>query len=436
MTEWGMRSRRGHRGSGKASLPLLSIGTFLLIACCAFLSRAQEPTNRDLSNNPSGNQPTQQAKADSPDGSATGSDDQYQAPPFQIEIQDVTVPVTVTNSAGEFVSDLNPNEIKIIDNGAPQQVENFELSWEPVSMVIVAETSTRVQDQLAEIGRSGILFTQLILGESGEAAVITFGRDINLTQDFTTNADVIEGTLKKLKTSGDDARLSDAVSRALELLARRPKDRRKIIVILSEARDIGNSNPIGLVLRGAQQLGVSIYTVGLSSTKSMFDRPGSQAGRSPYPPGVVVRPTPGNTPPTPSNQSNLGAANLDVLPIIAEMVSNVKNVLRGSPLSLYAQGTGAVEFSGNDKENLEKALERIGREVRSQYLVTYRPNNLDKPIFHSIQAVVTRSGLRVRTSPGYMYPGKGAKSPSSPAPPSASESSQSPGQSLGQTSGK
>ena len=126
-------------------------------------------------------------------------------------------------------------------------------------------------------------------------------------------------------------------------------------------------------------------------------------------------PTPGNSAPTPSNQMNLGAANLDVLPIIEEVVSATKNVVRGSPLSLYAQGTGAVEFSGNDKDNLERALASIGRELRSQYLVTYRPNNLDKPMFHSIQAVVTRSGLKVRTRPGYMYGGKTAMSATSAA---------------------
>jgi VWFA-related protein len=342
------------------------------------------------------------------------SDDSDQQPVFQTEIEVVTVPVTVTDSSGEFVTDLNPGEFRLLDNGALQAVENFEISLEPVSMVIVAETSTRVQEQLADIGRSGILFTQLILGESGEAAVMTFDREVKLVQNFTENPDQVEAALKNLKAAGDDVRLSDALSRALFLLQQRPKERRKIIVALSEPRDTASSNPVGLVLRSAQQLGISIYTVGLSTSKGMFSRAG-QAPSSPFPPGVIVRPTPGNVPPTPSTQANVGAANMDLLPIIAEVVSYTKNLFTGNPIALYAQGTGAQEFSGNDKEALEKALARIGQEVRNQYLLTYRPNNLDKPEFHGIQVTVTRPGVRVRTRPGYMYGGRAASRPATPA---------------------
>src|SRR3989337_930974 len=131
-----------------------------------------------------------------------------QQPTFQIQIEEVTVPVTITDSDGEFVSDLNPGDFRLRDNGADQRIENFELSWEPVSMVVVVETSTRVQSQLADIGRTGILFTQLIMGESGEAAVITFDREIKLVQGFTENPDLVEAALKNLKPGGDDVRLS------------------------------------------------------------------------------------------------------------------------------------------------------------------------------------------------------------------------------------
>lgn len=340
------------------------------------------------------------------------SDDQQ--PTFQVEIEVVTVPVTVTDSSGEFVTDLNPSEFRLRDNGRDQRIEGFELSSEAISMVVVVETSNRVQSQLADIGRTGILFTQLILGESGEAAVITFDREIKVAQEFTENPDLVEAALKNLKPGPEDVRLSDAITRALYLLQRRPKDRRKVVVVLSEARDNGSGNSPGFVLRSAQQLGISIYTVGLSSLKSMFSRPGSQAGSSPFPPGVAARPTPSNAPPIPSTQTHIAAANLDMLPLIEELVSYTQGWLGGNPLALYAQGTGAVEYSGGS-DDVEQALGRIGRELRNQYMLTYRPNNLDKPGFHSIVPIVSRPGLRVRARPGYMYAGRNQSVPASPA---------------------
>jgi VWFA-related protein len=354
---------------------------------------------------------SQQAQPEPGTGAAGDEGTGDEEPVFQIQIEEVTVPVTVTDSAGEFVTDLNPGDFRLRDNGEDQVIKNFELSLEPVSMVIVAETSKRIQSQLEEIGRTGILFTQLIMGETGEAAVITFDSEIRLPQGFTNDPDLVENALKNLKPGGDHVRLSDALSRAVFLLQMRPEDRRKIVVVLSEARDNGSSNTPGLVLRGAQQLGISIYTIGLSSVKAMFARPGSQAGTSPYPPGVVWRPTPSNTAPIPSTQTNVGAANLDMLPIIEELVSYTKGLLGGNPLAFFAQGTGAVEFSSGD--DVEQALARIGRELRNQYLLTYTPNNLEKPEFHHINVTVSYPNLRVRTRPGYMYGG-------TPSPPSAS----------------
>lgn len=362
-----------------------------------------------------------QSGSEPPGKSAVPNEDpsDQQQPTFQVQIEEVTVPVTVTDSNNHFVIDLNPGDFHLRDNGVEQHIENFELSWEPVSMVVVAETSSRVQNQLADIGRTGILFTQLIMGESGEAAVITFDREIRMAQGFTENADLVENALKNLKPGGDDVRLSDALMQAIEQLQMRPKDRRKIIVALSEARDSGSSNTPGFVLRGAQQLGISIYTVGLSSVHAMF--PGTNpAASSPFPPGVVARPTPSNAAPIPSTQTNIGAANVDMLPIIEELVSYTKGLLGGNPLSFFAQGTGAVEFSGGGGE-VEQALARIGQELRSQYLLTYRPNNLDKPAFHHITVTVSRPRLRVRTRPGYMYGGpKGSPATASPSSPSDS----------------
>ena len=356
----------------------------------------------------------QSAPGAAPSAAPESAQQEGQEPVFEIEIEEVTVPVTVTNSEGEFATELNAGDFRVFDNGKEQRILEFESSWEPISMVVVVETSERVQSMLPDIGRSGILFTQLILGESGEAAVIAFDSDVKVVQDFTENPDLVENALKNLKPGGEDVRLSDALSRALFLLQRRPGDRRKVIVAISEARDNGSSNTPGFVLRSAQQLGISVYTLGLSSVKGLLSRPANEAPSSPFPPGVVARPMPANQPPTPDAQARLGSANVDLLPIIEELVSYTKNLLGGNPLTFFAQGTGAEEFSSGGNEAMEQALSRIGRELRNQYLLTYRPNNLDKPGFHHIQVRVSQSNLQVRTRPGYMF--TRAARPGTPAP--------------------
>ena len=352
--------------------------------------------------------------AATPGSDPTEADQQYS---FSVEIEVVTVPVTVTDASGEFITDLDLNDFTIVDNGVPQKIESFELSQEPLSLAILVETSSRIQSLLPEVRSAGILFTQLILGESGDAAVLTFDRDVKLLQDFTGDADRIETALRILQPGGDPVRLSDAIARALFLLQRRPEGRRKVIVVISEARDQGSSNSLGLVLRSAQQLGISVYTVGLSTLRSMLGRPASQGVSSPFPPGVAARPTPANQPPTPDAQTNWGAANVNVLALIAELVSTAQNLIAGNPLTVYAAATGGQDFSSAGKGELEKALGRIGEELRNQYMLTYRPNNLDNPGFHSIRVAVSRPNVQVRTRPGYLFAPPVRRSPAAAKPP-------------------
>jgi VWFA-related protein len=352
---------------------------------------------------------------------------------FSVQIQVVTVPVTVTDSKGRFITDLEKRDFTILDNGRAQRIENFELSSEPLSIAIVAETSSRIQTLLPELRAAGILITQLILGESGEAAVLTFDREVKIVQDFTQDPDKIEAAMKKLSAGPDQTHLSDAVARAMFLLQQRPRERRKVIIVISEARDQGSKNKFGLVLRSAQQLGISVYTVGLSTLKALFSTPaGQNAPSSPYPPGVLVRPGPASQPPTPDTQTNYGAANVNVLEIISDLVTYAKSVIIGNPLTVFAAGTGGADFPTDNKAKLERALTRIGEELRNQYVLTYRPSDLDTFGFHTIQVEVARRDLEARYRPGYVLspqmPGKPPSQPAPSRPPSSAPSDQTSGE--------
>ncbi len=348
---------------------------------------------------------------------------------FSVEVQVVSVPVTVTDGKGRFVTDLEKKDFAVLDNGKAQRIENFELSSEPLSVAIVAETSSRIQTLLPDLRKAGILITDLILGESGEAAVLTFDREVKIVQDFTQDAEKIESAMKKLSAGPEQTHLSDAVARAMYLLQQRPRERRKVIIVLSEARDQGSKNKFGMVLRSAQQLGISVYTVGLSTLKAFLGTPaGQNVPSSPYPPGVVTRPTMGGSLPTPDAQMGVGAMNVNVLEIISDLVTYAKSVIIGNPLTVFAAGTGGADFSTDNREKIERALTRIGTELRNQYVLTYRPNDLDTFGFHTIQVSLGRRDLEARYRPGYVLAPQIQAKPTTPAsqPPSREDTEKTP----------
>src|SRR2546430_1614882 len=111
---------------------------------------------------------------------------------------------------------------------------------------ILCETSSRVEPLMPEIRKTGILFTQTVMGPTGEAAVVGFNDSVDKLQDFTTNAEEIENTIASLRMGTSGSKLFDAMAVGVEMLTSRPQataekpGRRRVMLILSEASDEGS----------------------------------------------------------------------------------------------------------------------------------------------------------------------------------------------------
>src|SRR5207302_10766342 len=104
----------------------------------------------------------------------------------------VNTPVTVRDGRGIMVHNLEARDFQITDNGVAQQISHFDLGGDPLSMVILLQTSSRIEPLLPQIRKTGILFTETVMGPTGEAAAVGFNDSVDKLQDFTTNADLIE----------------------------------------------------------------------------------------------------------------------------------------------------------------------------------------------------------------------------------------------------
>jgi len=356
--------------------------------------------------------PTQKRQPEAPPPAPTTQEQPSIFPRYRVGVTEVVVAVTVTSESGEFVLDLQPEDFRLLDNDVQQQIR-VELTELPLSLVILLSTSVKIEPLLPQVRKVGNLFTNLVMGENGEAAAITFDHRVEVTQNFTRDPEALEKVFKDLKEGSEQARLSDAIVRALSMLSTRPKERRKAILVIAEARDNGSETDLGYALREAQIGGISIYTVGLSSTRSNLTRKPPPPAPSPFPPGAgTTRP---GIPPTPTAAAQT-SGNVNLLNVLTEAVRGVKGMFFDNPLEAYAKGTGAVHLDGFSKGAVERAVSQIGRELHSQYLVTYRPNNLNQSGFHRILVTVNRPGAKARTRPGYFYPGGAESSPAESAP--------------------
>ena len=106
-------------------------------------------------------------------------------PGIRVRVDLVNAPVTVRDAAGEMVLDLAQGDFRVFDNGVEQRIEHFDLGGDPLSVVILLESSSRIEALLPAVRKTGILFTQTVLGPAGEAAVLGFHDAVDLLLPFT-----------------------------------------------------------------------------------------------------------------------------------------------------------------------------------------------------------------------------------------------------------
>ena len=317
----------------------------------------------------------------------------------------VTTPVTVVDPrTGEMVLDLTKENFRVYDNGAEQKIDHFDLGGDPLSIVLVAETSSHVQAMLPAIRKSGIVFTETVMGQTAEAAVLGYDDTVDLLQSFTTDVDTVQSTIERLPVGSSGMLLYDAMARGIELLEQRPAVRRRILVVVGEAQDSGSENKLGHVLRRAQLANVTIYSIGLSTTAADLRQPAGQYQPPQLgPPGTFPVPTPNGMPATPELEQQV-QGNMDLMALVVWLVKTGKNAIGSNSLDIASKATGGLHVNTMRDRSIEKAMDEVGGELHAQYTLGYRPPGDEPSGYHEIKVTVDKPGVDVRTRPGYYIP--------------------------------
>lgn len=307
----------------------------------------------------------------------------------------VVAPVSVIDASGNFVEDLNKSDFSVLDDGIPQQITRCELTTEPIAAVIIIQTSESVAALLDGVHPLGPLFSNLLLGSPGQAAVVTYSDKVQVAQKFSSDPATLAATLRHISADGGRARLNDAVELAISMLSVRKRAERRVIIVMSEGFDRGSATTGAEVVRAASESNVEIYGLryNLAATTFKEDESNGSFDHS-------ISSCPPGPPGTPVLACN---AQLDLMPFAFMALQMGIKAMRTNVLRQYAGYTGGVVYTPLKKRSLQNQLQNIALDINSQYILAYVPNTLKETGFHSIQIEVSQRDLRVRTRAGYFY---------------------------------
>jgi VWFA-related protein len=331
----------------------------------------------------------------------TSEDD---GPVIRSTVQVVLVPTLVTNRQGVNVSGLRVNDFTLYDNDKPQRIDR-DVAFLPLSLVICIQRSANVEVMLPKIRKIGSVLHDQLVGQGGEIAVVSFDHRIETLQDFTNDPDLINQAVAKIKPGGQNSRMIDAVQAAVHML-RHKKDRRKVIVLISEIYDKSSEAPARDVATDLQLNNIDVYTLNINRILAALTAKPDLPRPDPFPAGA--RPHPAGTSIDPTTMAQMGGAegdSVDFIPVVEEMYREVKHVFVKDPARVFTKLTGGQELGFMTQAELEKAIATIGTEIRSQYILSYSPNDKVEGGFHTIRVTVDLPGMRVRTRRGYWMAG-------------------------------
>ncbi|MEO5951109.1 MAG: VWA domain-containing protein, partial [Chloroflexia bacterium] len=293
---------------------------------------------------------------------------------IRVTTRTVTAPTSVKDRDGNFINGLDVKDFVVRDNGKLQDIK-IDQSYVPVSLVLVIQRSASTEGVLPTIQKIGSMLEPLILGERGEAAIVTFDHRIETIQDFTNDTEKFKKALTTLRPGSQTKAMSDAMLFASRMLKKRSADRRRVIILVSETQESGSVARVKDALLEVELNNVIVYSVNMSRIMNKILAKPDYPRPNPIPPSA--RPMPAGMPNTPTTQAQMSALSGtmgNVMPLFKELFTAGKAVFISNPQEVYTKYTGGSEYSFLNLRGFEEAVQKLGEELQHQYIVSYSPS--------------------------------------------------------------
>lgn len=274
-----------------------------------------------------------------------------------VDVPLVLIPVHVTTPLGASVTTLGQSSFHLFEDGVEQRITHFSSDDAPLSIGFLFDASGSMRNKLKKSAEAVTAFFKTANAQD-EFFLVEFNERPHLTVPFTQNPEPIAHHIAHAKAFGRTC-LFDALHLALAEM-KSAKNLRKAIVIVSDGGDNRSRFTESEIKSALREADVQIYAMGI------FD-----------PDGVPPR--------TPEE--------------------------RDGPklLNEITEQTGGRHYPVKSADELPAVCERIGNELRSEYLIGYAPaNDAQDGTYRKVKVTVDAPPgmpqLRAHNRQGYYAP--------------------------------
>jgi Ca-activated chloride channel homolog len=270
-----------------------------------------------------------------------------QGPTFKSGTQIVSLFVTVADATRRLVPGLTQEEFDVFDNEKPQSIVFFQNEIQPITVVVMLDTSgsmTLTLDLLRQAAEQFLI--RLLPADKGRVGA--FNDKIQFSSRFTSDRDQLVTDVKNLDY-GNGTRLWDAVGASLDEL--KAVEGRRVILVFTDGDDTASRLGQGTIIERARADEVMIYAIGLESN-----------------------------------------------------YFNGQHMVRTKPdsgLRRIADETGGGYFELKKSSELASTFTKVAQELHSQYVIGFAPTQLDNRV-HKLAVKMKQPGMTARARRSYI----------------------------------
>lgn len=308
---------------------------------------------------------------------------------INVLVNEVIVPVTVTDDKNRFVSNLEQGDFRIYEDGREQKIVYFNRERnQPVVIGFLLDLSNRNRLHWKSFQETAMELVWALMPDEERSKrkftgfLVTYANDAELAVNTTEDPAPIADKIRKLKPGGGSA-LFDAIYLGItkhNLVKGEPIEPRRVLIIVGDGNDSASKHTLDQVIEIAQRNLVTVY--GISTVAFGFTSEGDAnlrrlceetGGRVEYPLQDVYKDVSGYLS-QPSDEGN------------------------------YAIKVGTGGYASALAKNMFNAIVAVAGDVTTQYILRYIPDNTDiGKQFRNLKVEVRLPDVKVRVRKGY-YP--------------------------------
>ena len=268
---------------------------------------------------------------------------------IRVDVNLVSVMASVLDRNNRPAPDLTRDQFEIYEEGKLQKIEFFESeTQQPLDMALMLDASLSQMKDLEVETEAAARFIAQVVRPKDRAAIFEFSDAITELTPFTDDVPRLQTAVRRI-TSGDGTALYDAVYLGSQALEKGSADRRRVLVLLTDAGETTSRADFETARRAAVRAGALLYT-------------------------IVIRAVAGE---------------------------NGRNTAGEHALETIADTTGGAMYYPDQLSQLPEMFDRIDRELRTQYRLGYYPQpRPPQGVYRSIEVRV-KGDYKVRAQKSY-----------------------------------